>query len=56
MESGVIPAGVKVGLEAGSTYKLEAGEWATDVDSTVYTGGMDFYVAEDMELTFIKVK
>ncbi len=56
MESGVIPAGVKVGLEAGSTYKLEDGEWATDVDSTVYTGGMDFYVAEDMELTFIKVK
>ncbi len=56
MESGVIPAGVKVGLEAGSKYKLEDGEWATDVDSTVYTGGMDFYVAEDMELTFIKVK
>ena len=56
MESGVIPAGVKVGLEAGSAYKLEDGEWATDVDSTVYTGGMDFYVAEDMELTFIKVK
>ena len=56
MESGVIPAGVKVGLEAGNAYKLEDGEWATDVDSTVYTGGMDFYVAEDMELTFIKVK
>jgi hypothetical protein len=56
MESGVIPAGVKVGLEAGSTYKLEEGVWATDVDGTMYTGGMDFYVAEDMEVTFIKVK
>ena len=39
-----------------STYKLESGEWATDVDGTIYTGGMDFYVAEDMEVTFIKVK
>ena len=56
MESGVIPAGVKVVLEAGSTYTLEDGEWATDMDSTVYTGGMAFYVNEDTEVTFIKVK
>ena len=56
MESGVIPAGVKVGLEAGSTYTLEDGEWATDIDATIYTGGMSFYVSEDTEITFIKVK
>lgn len=54
MEKGVIPAGEKIKLYAGTGYELEAGKWQVSGDTTVYNGGMKVYVADDTELSFSK--
>lgn len=43
-------------LKAGTAYRLGSGKWNLSGDSTVYQGGITFYVAADGEYTFNKRK
>lgn len=43
-------------LKAGTAYRLGSGTWNLSGDSTVYQGGITFYVAADGEYTFNKRK
>ena len=51
----VIPAGKKIRLEPGESYKLPSGRWRITGDSTIYNGGTDIYVNAGGEYTFEKV-
>lgn len=54
MKTGIIPEGIPVNLETGNGYKLGAGNWKVQGDSTSYSGGTDFYVKKDGSYTFGK--
>lgn len=54
LENKVIPAGEKIILTPGEEYTLPEGSWKVSGDSTVYSGGMKFYVSGDAEVTFNK--
>ena len=48
----VIPANKLLPLTPGQSYKLDAGQWTVDGDSTVYNGGFDVYVDTEGSHTF----
>ena len=54
MRTNIIPAGAPVPLELGKAYKLEEGSWTVSGDSTVYSGGGQFYVGSSGDYTFTR--
>lgn len=50
--TGLIPPNQKVKLNRMVKYRLGAGKWMVNGDSTVYSGNADFYVNKDSEYTF----
>ncbi len=52
MEHRYIPAGSPIPLEAGQSYTFGDGYWIVEGDTTVYSGGMRFYVKNDGDYTF----
>ncbi len=55
MEEGIISEGTYK-LYANWKYTLDSGSWTMNSDSTVYTGGMSFYVINDGEYTFTRAQ
>lgn len=54
LESGIIPSGTIVRLEPATEYKLDGGKWKVDGDDTVYSGNINFFVANEEEHIFTK--
>lgn len=54
VKSGVLPSGESVNLISGYQYKLGAGEWTVEGDTTSYNGNIAFYVKEEGEYIFSK--
>lgn len=54
-ETGVIPADTKVKLYKGNKITFGSGKWKIAGDPTIYNGGIDIYIPNDMEIVATKV-
>lgn len=53
-QTGNIPSGLAVRLEAGQPYKFDSGTWKVSGDDTCYTGNSTFYIKEGGTYTFMQ--
>lgn len=52
MKSGMIPTSQIVYLRTGQPYRLGAGTWTVEGDSTEYNGGITFYIRKEEQYIF----
>ncbi|MCR5468022.1 MAG: MucBP domain-containing protein [Lachnospiraceae bacterium] len=55
-DSNVSGEGGTKSLKKGKKNRMESGRWTITGDATIYNGDLDFYVPEDISLTFTAVK